>query len=79
MVCHNTIKNLPIQHRSMSLRKKSGWLNTKTFRMRLSHSKRRRQVRQWQVENMERTQKDKFSQSRYSMRYVLQCNIGAKD
>ena len=38
MVCHNMIKTLPIQSRSMHLRKKSGWLNTKKFGMRQSHS-----------------------------------------
>ena len=36
MVCQNTIKPLPIQCRSMSLRKKKGWLNTKRFGMGLS-------------------------------------------
>ena len=38
MACHNTIETLPIHCHSMSLRKKSGCLNTKRFRMRLSHS-----------------------------------------
>ena len=33
---------------------------------------KRRQVRSWQVENVERTHKDKFSWSRCFIRYVLQ-------
>ena len=41
--------------------------------------KKRRQVRQWQVENVERMHKDKFSWSRRSTRYVLQCNGSVKD
>ena len=38
MACHNTIKTLPIQCHSMSVRKKRGYLNIKRFGMRLSHS-----------------------------------------
>ena len=38
MVCHNTIKILPIQCHLMSLRKKSGFLNIKRSGMKLSHS-----------------------------------------
>ena len=37
MVCHNTIKTLPIQCHLMSLRKKHGRLSMKRFGMRLSH------------------------------------------
>ena len=69
MVFHNTIKTLPIQFHLMPLRKKSGRLDIKRFGMRFSHSfwkngdrtdKRRKQVRQWQVKNVERTYKDEF-------------------
>ena len=38
MVCHNTIKILPIQCHLMSLRKRHGRLSIKRFGMRLSHS-----------------------------------------
>ena len=38
MVCHNTIKTLPIQRHLMYLRKKHGRLSMKRFGMRLSHS-----------------------------------------
>ena len=38
MAYHSMIKTLPIQCHLMSLRKKSGWLNTKRFGMRLSRS-----------------------------------------
>ena len=38
MMCHNTIKTLPIQCQSMFLRKKSEYLNIKRFGVRLSHS-----------------------------------------
>ena len=44
MVCHNTIKTLPIQCNSMSLRKKGGRLNIKIFGMRLS----RNYLKNWQ-------------------------------
>ena len=40
---------------------------------------KRRQVRPWQVENVERTHEHKFSRSRCSIRYVLQCNGSVKD
>ena len=40
---------------------------------------RRRQVRPWQVENVKRTHEDKFSRSRCSIRYVLQCKGSVKD
>ena len=40
--------------------------------------KRRRQVRQWQVENVERTHKNKFSWSGCSIQHVLQCNSNVK-
>ena len=36
MVCHHTIETLPIQYHLMSLRKKSGCLNSKRFGMRLN-------------------------------------------
>ena len=38
MACHNTMKILPIQCHSMSLRKKGGCLNVRRFGMRLSLS-----------------------------------------
>ena len=38
MVCHNTIKTLPIQCHLMSLRQRSGYLSIKRFGMKLSHS-----------------------------------------
>ena len=38
MVCHNTIKTLSMQYRSMSLRKKHGRLSMKITGMRLSHT-----------------------------------------
>ena len=38
MVCHSSIRTLPIHCHSTSLRKKSGCLNIKRFVMRLSHS-----------------------------------------
>ena len=38
MVCHNTIKILPIQYHSMSLKKKNGCLSIKTFETKLSPS-----------------------------------------
>ena len=38
MVCHSSIKTLPIHCHSTSLRKKSGCLNNKRFGRRLSHS-----------------------------------------
>ena len=44
MTYHNTIKALPIQCHSMSLRKKSGCLQLKRSRMRLSHS----YLKKWQ-------------------------------
>ena len=44
MVCHNTIKTLPIQCHLMSLRQKSGCLNIKRFGMRLNHS----YLKKWQ-------------------------------
>ena len=52
MACHNTIKTLPIQCHSMSLKKKGGWLNTKRFGVKLSYIYlkkcwQRRQVPQW--------------------------------
>ena len=37
MVCHNTIKALPIQYHLLSLRKKHERLSIKRFGMRLSH------------------------------------------
>ena len=73
MVCPNTIKTVPIQCHSMYLMKKSGRPSMKRFGMRLSHiclknggrtNKKRKQVRQWQVKNVERTHEDKFSWSR---------------
>ena len=41
--------------------------------------KKRRKVRLWQVENVERTNKDKFSWSRCSIWHGLQCNACVKD
>ena len=38
MTCCNTTKTLPIQYYLMFLRQRSGFLNTKIFGMRLSHS-----------------------------------------
>ena len=38
MRCHNTIKTLPMQCHSMSLRQRSKYLDIKRFRMTLSHS-----------------------------------------
>ena len=45
MVFHNTIKTLPVQCHSMSLRKNSGCLNIKGFGMKSTHN----YLKNWQL------------------------------
>ena len=78
MVFHNMIKTLPIQCHSMSLWKRPGRPSIKRFGMRLSLSclkkwrrNQQKTIRPWQVENMEKRHKNKFSWSNCTIRYVL--------
>ena len=74
----------------MFLRQKSGCLNIKKFWDEVESQLFEKlatepikggggEVRPRQLENVKRTHKDKFSWSRYSTQYVLQCNGSAKD
>ena len=43
MACHNTIKDVPIQYHSISLRNKSEWLNMKRSGIKLNN----RYLKKW--------------------------------